>query len=153
LHTNGYSLARKVLAGLDWLAPNPTLRQSIGDALLAPHRSYLEDVQVLWEAAVDVRGLAHITGGGLIDNPPRIFPADLGAVLHRGRWPIPPLFDLIQQTGSISDDEMAHVFNMGLGMLVIVPPDHVAAALDVLSYEAFTVGEMVAGAKQVFITQ
>ena len=153
LHTNGYSLARKVLADLDWLTPHPTLRQSIGEALLAPHRSYLEDVQALWEAGVDVRGLAHITGGGLIDNPPRIFPAGLGAMLQRDRWPIPPLFDLIQQIGHISDDEMAHVFNMGLGMLVIVPPRHVADALDVLSYEAFTVGEMVTGTKQVIITQ
>lgn len=149
LHTNGYSLARKVLATLDWHAPHPGLGYSIGEALLAPHRSYLEAVQTLWQAGIDIRGLAHITGGGLIDNPPRIFPAGLGAVLHRGSWPILPIFDLIQQTGQISPEEMAHVFNLGLGMLVIVPPDQVAAAQSALSYAIFTVGEMISGPKQV----
>lgn len=151
LHTNGYSLARKVLAAADWHAPHPVLGQTVGEALLTPHRAYLAEVQALWQADVDIRGLAHITGGGLIDNPPRIFPNDLGAVLHRGRWPVPPLFDLIQQMGHITPDEMAHVFNMGLGMLVIVPPDQIAAALSVLSYEAFMVGEMIPGTKQVSI--
>ena len=149
LHTNGYSLARKVLAALDWHAPHPGLGHSIGEALLAPHRSYLEAVQTLWQAGIDIRGLAHITGGGLIDNPPRIFPAGLGAVLHRGSWPILPIFDLIQQTGQISPEEMAHVFNLGLGMLVIVPPAQVAAAQSALSYAIFTVGEMISGPKQV----
>lgn len=149
LHTNGFSLARKVLADLDWYAPHPTLGQSIGEALLVPHRAYLDEVQAMWQAGVDVRGLAHITGGGLIDNPPRIFPESLGAVLHPGSWPRLPIFDLIQQAGGISDQEMAHVFNLGLGMLVIVPPDHVAAALSSLSYEAFVVGEMAPGNKQV----
>ena len=152
LHTNGYSLARKVLAELDWHTPHPLLGHAIGEALLAPHRSYLMVVQALWQAGIDIRGLAHITGGGLIDNPPRIFPDGLGAVIRRGSWPILPIFDLIQQTGQISPEEMAHVFNLGLGMLLIVPPDQVAAAHSVLSYAIFTVGEMVAGAKQVTLT-
>lgn len=152
LHTNGYSLARKTLAALDWQVSHPALGQSIGEALLTPHRAYLNEVQALWQAGIDIRGLAHITGGGLIDNPPRIFPSGLGAVLHRSRWPTPPLFDLIQQMGTITLDEMAHVFNMGLGMLIIMPPEQVAAALTSLSYEAFTVGEIVAGTKQVIIT-
>lgn len=149
LHTNGYSLARKVLADLDWIFPHPALGQPIGEALLTPHRSYLEAVQALWQAGVDIRGLAHITGGGLIDNPPRIFPEGLGAVLHRGSWPILPIFDLIQQTGQISPEEMAHVFNLGLGMLVIVPPEQVAAAQAALSYATFIIGEMNSGPKQV----
>lgn len=149
LHTNGFSLARKVLADLDWHAPYPTLGHSIGEALLVPHRAYLDAVQAMWQAGVDVRGLAHITGGGLIDNPPRIFPDGLGAVIRPGTWPTLPIFDLIQRQGDISDQEMAHVFNLGLGMLVIVPPDHVATALFSLSYEAFVVGEMVSGHKRV----
>ncbi|MBK9050118.1 MAG: phosphoribosylformylglycinamidine cyclo-ligase [Chloroflexi bacterium] len=149
LHTNGFSLARQVLADLDWHPPHPKLGHSIGEALLTPHRAYLDEVQAMWQAGVDVRGLAHITGGGLIDNPPRIFPEGLGAVLHSGSWPTLPVFDLIQQIGGISDQEMAHVFNLGLGMLVIVPPDQAAAALSSLSYEAFIVGEMVPGNKQV----
>lgn len=152
LHTNGFSLARKVLADLDWHAPHPKLNQSIGEALLVPHRAYLDAVQAMWQASVDVRGLAHITGGGIIDNPPRIFPDGLGSVIRPGSWPTLPIFNLIQQIGGISDQEMAHVFNLGLGMLVIVPPDHVAAALSSLSYEAFIVGEMVPGDKQVTFT-
>lgn len=151
LHTNGYSLARKVLADLDWRTPHPTLGQPIGEALLTPHRAYLDAVQALGQAGVDIHGLAHITGGGLIDNPPRIFPDGLGAIIHRGSWPILPIFDLIQQTGHISDAEMAHVFNLGLGMLVIIPAEQVAAAQSALSYAIFTVGEMVPGPKQVSI--
>lgn len=152
LHTNGYSLARKVLSDLDWQASHPALGQSIGEALLTPHRAYLSEIQELWRAGIDIRGLAHITGGGLIDNPPRVFPPGLGAVLYRSHWPVLPLFDLIQQAGTITPDEMAHVFNMGLGMLVVVPSEQVAAALTLLSYEAFAVGEIVAGEKQVIIT-
>jgi hypothetical protein len=93
---------------------------------------------------VDIRGLAHITGGGLVDNPPRIFPEGVTAVLHRDRWPEPAIFDLIQQTGKIDPAEMVHVFNMGLGMLVIIPPDHLFQAQQALG-EALLVGEMVAG--------
>ncbi|MBE2225139.1 MAG: phosphoribosylformylglycinamidine cyclo-ligase, partial [Anaerolineae bacterium] len=123
LHTNGYTLARTVLAELDWHTPEPILGTTIGEALLAVHRSYLSHIRQLWFAGVTIHGLAHITGGGLIDNPPRIFPDGLGAALKQGSWPIPPIFSLIQQLGSIPDAEMHHVFNMGLGMLVIVPPD------------------------------
>jgi phosphoribosylformylglycinamidine cyclo-ligase len=101
-------------------------------------------VEKLWQAGVDVRGLAHITGGGLVDNPPRIFPAGLGAVLRRGAWPEPPIFSLIQRQGQIADAEMCHVFNMGLGMLVIVPPEQVGLVQKVLP-ETAVVGEMTAG--------
>jgi phosphoribosylformylglycinamidine cyclo-ligase len=151
LHTNGYTLARRVLANLNWHDPRPDLGgQSIGQALLAPHRAYLAEVETLWQAGVDIRGLAHITGGGLVDNPPRIFPEGVTAVLHTGRWSRPAIFDLIQQTGSIDAAEMVHVFNMGLGMLVIIPPDHLSQAQQSLS-DALLVGEMVAGAGPVMI--
>ncbi len=150
LHTNGYTLARTVLSNLDWHEPRADLGQSIGEALLAVHRSYLREVQALWAAGVDVRGLAHITGGGLVDNPPRIFPEGLGAVLRRGSWPEPPIFGLIQRLGDIDDAEMVHVFNMGLGMLVVVPPGDVAQARQAVP-EAVIVGEMVAGIRGVKI--
>jgi phosphoribosylformylglycinamidine cyclo-ligase len=150
LHTNGYTLARTVLADLDWQEQRPDLAASIGDVLLAPHRAYLPDVTKLWQAGIDVRGLAHITGGGLVDNPPRIFPEGLGAVIERGRWPEPPIFDLIQQHGRIPDAEMFHVFNMGLGMLAIVPPEHAALAQQ-LDTEVYVVGEMVKGETAVTI--
>ncbi len=150
LHTNGYTLARSVLSNLDWREPHADLGQSIGEALLAVHRPYLREVQALWAAGVDVRGLAHITGGGLVDNPPRIFPEGLGAVLRRSSWPEPPIFGLIQRLGDIDDAEMVHVFNMGLGMLVVVPPGDVAQARQAVP-EAVVVGEMIAGIRGVKI--
>jgi phosphoribosylformylglycinamidine cyclo-ligase len=123
-HTNGYSLARKALAALDWSVPRDDLGGlSIGEALLAVHRCYLADVARLREAKVDIRGLAHITGGGVMDNLPRILPNGLGAEIRRGTWDEPPIFALIQSQADVSDDEMFHVFNMGLGMLVVVPAD------------------------------
>ncbi|MBK8985843.1 MAG: phosphoribosylformylglycinamidine cyclo-ligase [Chloroflexi bacterium] len=151
LHTNGYSLARAALAGLDWRAPHPDLGQSIGEALLAVHRPYLAEIRQLWQAGIDVRGLAHITGGGLIDNPPRIFPAGLGAILRHGSWPVPPIFDLIQRHANVSDAEMAHVFNLGLGMLVIVPAEQAELAQQALKQSAYIIGEMRTGSRQVEI--
>jgi phosphoribosylformylglycinamidine cyclo-ligase len=151
LHTNGYTLARTALADLDWQEERSTLGASIGKVLLEPHRSYLPEITRLREAGVDLRGLAHITGGGLIDNPPRIFPDGLGAVIRRGSWPEPAILAMIQQYGRIPDAEMFHVFNMGLGMLVIVPPAHVALAQQTLGAELFVVGEMVKGETAVSI--
>lgn len=143
LHTNGYSLARRVFEGWDLRAVVPELGRPLGDVLLEPHRSYLAEVQALWEAGVLIKGLAHITGGGLIDNPPRIFPANVAARIRRGSWHVPPIFDLIQRVGHIDEAEMAHVFNLGLGMLVIVPAAHADQALAVLKDDAWVVGEMI----------
>jgi phosphoribosylformylglycinamidine cyclo-ligase len=141
LHTNGFSLARRVFEGWDLRAELPELGLPLGEALLAPHRSYLAEVQRLRQAGVAIKGLAHITGGGLIDNPPRILPAGAAIQLQRGSWPIPPLFQLIQRAGQIDDAEMAHAFNLGLGMLVVTPADQAAAALDTLG-EGWIVGEV-----------
>jgi phosphoribosylformylglycinamidine cyclo-ligase len=145
LHTNGYSLARQVLDGFDWQTRHPELGCSIGEALLAVHRSYLQPVQQLWNAGVTVRGLAHITGGGIVDNLPRILSDGVGAVIQRGSWPEPPIFSLIQSEGKIPDEEMFHVFNMGLGMLVIVSPEQKELAQVTLKDEVFVVGEVVSG--------
>lgn len=153
LHTNGYSLARHVLASLDWAVPLPELGCSPGEALLAIHRSYLEPVQRLWAAGVEVRGLTHITGGGLWDNPPRILPPGVGALIRRGSWPEPPIFGLIQRLGQVSDKEMFHVFNMGLGMLAVVPPEHVPLAQATLPDDVYVVGEIVAGQTGVVIRE
>jgi phosphoribosylformylglycinamidine cyclo-ligase len=150
LHTNGFSLARRALEGWDFHIPLPELGGSLGEALLEPHRSYLPHVRRLHAAGVTIKGLAHITGGGLIDNPPRILPDGVAVRLHRGSWPIPPLFRLIQRAGGIDDHEMARVFNLGLGMLVIVPAGQVSAALSVLE-DAWLVGEAFAGAPECVI--
>jgi phosphoribosylformylglycinamidine cyclo-ligase len=144
LHTNGYSLARRVLDDLNWNEVFSELGGSVGDVLLAIHRSYLEPVQRLWASGVDIRGMAHITGGGVIDNLPRILPSGAGAVIQRGTWFEPPIFGLMQELGNITDDEMFHVFNMGLGMLIVVAPDQAEVAKTVLE-EIDQVGVIVSG--------
>lgn len=144
LHTNGFTLARRVLADFDWRECIPGWGMTLGEALLVPHRAYVQEVAQLWEAGVDIRGLSHITGGGLIDNPPRIFPEGLGARLERGTWPELPVFDLIQTQADIPAEEMFHVFNMGLGMLVIVPAEQAELAEETIA-DACIVGKMVAG--------
>jgi phosphoribosylformylglycinamidine cyclo-ligase len=144
LHTNGFSLARRVFEGWDLRAASPDLGQPLGEALLAPHRCYLAEIRRLRQAGIAIKGLAHITGGGLIDNPPRILPDSSAIHLRRGSWPIPPLFQLIQRAGQIDDAEMANVFNLGLGMLVVMPAEQVSRALAVLD-EGWLVGEVVAG--------
>lgn len=140
LHTNGYTLARAALADLDWTTQRDDLGSSIGEALLAVHRSYLPDVQAMQAAGVDIRGLAHITGGGIVDNLPRILPSHVDAIIRRGTWPVPPVFNLIQQQGNVRDDEMLRVFNMGIGMLVVVPQAQAAQVPN-----AYRVGEVVVG--------
>jgi phosphoribosylformylglycinamidine cyclo-ligase len=152
LHTNGYSLARRVVDHLDWNEPRDDLNGAIGDTLLAIHRSYLDPVRRLWSAKVAVRGLAHITGGGVVGNLPRIFPEGVGAVIQRGAWHEPPIFGLIQRIGSIQDDEMFRAFNMGLGMLAIVPQNDVERTLAALPSDSYVVGEIVSGGGSVEIT-
>lgn len=126
LHTNGYTLARRVL--LDVMGHSvhtepPDLASSIGQALLAPHRSYLSALEPLVTRG-KLRALVHITGGGFPGNIPRVLPEGLGARIRRGSWPVPPIFRLIQRGGSVPDDEMYRTFNMGVGMIAIVaPPD------------------------------
>ena len=125
LHTNGYTLARKVL--FDVARPRGghaaarARAATVGEALLAPHRSYLAALEPLLERR-KIRALAHITGGGFAGNIPRVLPEGLGARIRRGAWQVPPLFRLIQKGGSIPDDEMFRTFNMGVGMIAVVAP-------------------------------
>ena len=128
LHTNGFSLARRVLAGRDWTAPVDALGgKSLADALLVPHRAYLQEVRAVWKAGVTIRGLAHITGGGMIENPPRVLPKHLAFDFVDGSWPLPPLFKLIMETGNVAWMEMLRVFNCGVGMIFVVRAVDVAA--------------------------
>jgi phosphoribosylformylglycinamidine cyclo-ligase len=143
LHTNGYSLARRVFEGWDLHAGIPELGQPLGEALLVPHRAYLAEVQRLQAANINLKGLAHITGGGLVDNPPRILPPGTALDLPRGSWPIPPIFQLIQRVGQIDETEMARTFNLGLGMLVVISAEQLDQALAVLGDGAWAVGEIV----------
>jgi phosphoribosylformylglycinamidine cyclo-ligase len=150
LHTNGYSLARKVLfeaLGHRVDTVLPELGTTIGAALLAPHRSYLAALEPLI-ARDKVRALAHITGGGFPGNIPRVLPEGLGARLHRGSWDVPQLFRLIQKGGSVSDAEMERTFNMGIGMVVVVSPSDlhdVEHSLERRGETSYVIGSVVAG--------
>jgi phosphoribosylformylglycinamidine cyclo-ligase len=135
LRSNGYSLARRVFfdvaqRGLDEPA-FPGSRRSLADELLEPSVIYAPAMSALLRA-VDVRGVAHITGGGILGNLNRVLPKDADAVVSRGTWEPPRIFGEIQRLGRIEDDEMARVFNLGLGMIVVVPRSDVFKALDVL---------------------
>ena len=124
LHTNGYSLVRKIF-GETKSALNtyyPELGRTLGEALLEPHRCYLHQLKPLM---LVIKGMAHITGGGLIDNVPRVLPKGLAAKFDRRAWAIPPIFRLIQKQGNIDRSEMFHVFNMGIGMVIICSPENV----------------------------
>jgi phosphoribosylformylglycinamidine cyclo-ligase len=125
LHTNGYSLARKVIdkAGHDFQTVLPEVGK-IGEALLQPHISYLQPLMPLVDAGA-VHALAHITGGGLTDNVPRILPSGLDARIKLGSWPLLPIFRFMHEAGNIDPDEMLRVFNMGVGMVVVAPPESV----------------------------
>lgn len=141
-HTNGYSLIRAILGDLDPTEPVEGLGVPL-DLLLEPHRSYLADVAALREA-VDVKGLAHITGGGLIENPPRVLPPGTAMHLDRSAWQIPPLFRWLAERGGIADAELHRVFNLGLGLLAVVPADQVDAALSAVSVPCWHVGAIEA---------
>ncbi len=141
LHTNGYTLARRVLPETVWREPMPHGGGSIGDALLQPHRSYLDEVRALRRVA-DVRAMAHITGGGWEGNVPRTLPDGLGVEVHTGSWPVPPIFNLIQSRGDIEDTEMVRTFNVGVGLTVVVAADQADAALDAVP-EARRIGLVV----------
>ena len=149
LHTNGYSLARAALANLDWRERRPDLGASLQDALLAPHRAYLAAHDALRAAGVDLRGMAHITGGGLIDNLPRVLPPGLGARVWAGSWPEPPLFELIARLGDVSREERYRALNMGLGFVFMLPAhDREIAenALRRIGETPYQIGELEPGA-------
>jgi len=120
LHTNGFSLVRKVLEDVPLKRVFPELGKPLGEVLLEPHRSYLQELNAMrW------KGAAHVTGGGILGNLPRCLPEGLGARLDRRAWQVPPVFELIRKRGRVSDDEMNGTFNMGLGMVLVCSRDDV----------------------------
>jgi phosphoribosylformylglycinamidine cyclo-ligase len=147
LHTNGYSLARRILPANEWTVTPPGWTATLGDALLAPHRSYLDEMRLLRramrDAGSDVAAFAHLTGGGWVENIPRTLPVSLGVEVEAGAWPVPPIFTLIQQRGDVDDDEMVRVFNLGIGLTAVVPASLVDAAMRAVP-EALPVGRVTA---------
>lgn len=146
LHTNGYSLARRVLPERTWRSPLADTGLTIGDALLVPHRSYLDEARALRralrEAGGDIGALAHITGGGWEGNVPRTLPDGLGVDVDTGSWPVPPIFSLLQHRGDIADAEMVRTFNVGIGMTAVVPADLAEVALRAVP-DACSIGAVV----------
>lgn len=132
LHTNGYSLARKIcfeIAGLDVNDPMPGVNATTAEALMAPHISYAKLMQIVMKV-VNVKGMAHITGGGITDNLPRILPDGLSAEVNLNAWSVPPLFKFLQETGNVSATEMLRTFNMGMGFLVVVSAEQAEKAME-----------------------
>jgi phosphoribosylformylglycinamidine cyclo-ligase len=160
LHSNGYSLARKIVFDHAGLAPEihvDALGRTVADELLAPTRIYVRAVKSIYHnyrVKRIVHGIAHITGGGLIDNPPRILPDGCAIRLYRNSWPVPPVFPWLQQLGQIDQAEMDRVFNMGIGLIVVVA-EHFADAIvrrlnsRRVNVPAWVIGEVIKGEKGV----
>jgi phosphoribosylformylglycinamidine cyclo-ligase len=126
LHTNGYSLARRIvfdLGRLDHSTRIPELGASVGEALMVPHRSYLKVVRPLLPTGL-IKGMAHITGGGITDNLPRVLPDGLHAEVDLQTWEVPPLFRWLQAQGAVPDDDMRRTFNLGIGLIVVCAAEH-----------------------------
>ncbi len=152
-HSNGYALIRKLLVAAGASATTSLEGRSLVDRLLAPTRIYVKPLLALLQA-MPVHAMAHITGGGLSDNLPRVLPEGLEAVLERRSWHRDPVFDWLQSAGRIEPAQMYRTFNCGVGMAVIVPPERAAAAVEFLTARGETarvIGEVRAGARGVFI--
>ena len=156
LHTNGFTLARKALlevAGYRLQDYIPELGCTLGEELLKPHKSYVRTILTLMKE-VRIKGIAHITGGGIPDNLIRILPQGCQATIRRGSWMEPPVFDLIRKAGGISDEEMFHVFNMGIGMCVVVDEREIDRSMETLrslGENPVVIGEIESGERSVQI--
>src|ERR1044071_4036395 len=153
LHTNGYSLARKLffeVAGYEPDTQLPELGMTAGEALLLPHVSYLQPLDGLLDKGV-IKGLAHITGGGLTDNIPRILPEGTAVQIRRDSLPTPPLFELLRRLGNVSDSEMYRTFNMGVGMVIVCAQSDAETIRMHLGKDCYDIGRVVTGNREVLI--
>ena len=144
-HSNGYSLVRKIIERAGAKPSDDLGGRPLGDVVMAPTEIYVKPLLKLI-AEIDVKGMAHITGGGLVDNVPRALPQNVQAVLHRDSWQMPELFRWLQMKGGVADAEMVRVFNCGIGMVVIVSPEQAEqaiASLNAQGLKAWTVGDVV----------
>ncbi|MFZ1142326.1 MAG: phosphoribosylformylglycinamidine cyclo-ligase [Candidatus Sulfotelmatobacter sp.] len=154
LHTNGYSLARKLLFEVARYSTDTyvnEIKNKVGNELMRTHRSYWPALRKLIDGQC-VAALAHVTGGGITENLPRVLPRGTAAVIELGTWPVLPIFEHLQQLGNVSQDEMLRTFNMGLGMLLVVPSAKFKKAQSVLERvgeKAYTIGRIVKGERKV----
>lgn len=155
VHSNGFSLIRKIIAekNLDLKKTYDGFEKSLGETLLTPTRIYAKTVRSLCEN-LKPKGFAHITGGGLIENVPRIFPNGLGAEISLNSWPVPPIFSFLQKHGDIGGEEIFNVFNMGIGMVCVVSAKDAASTIDFLkkhNERAHIIGRVISGEGVVFV--
>jgi phosphoribosylformylglycinamidine cyclo-ligase len=154
LHTNGYSLARKLLFEVARYSPETyvnEIKNKVGNELMRTHKSYWPSLKKMIDAQC-ASALAHITGGGITENLPRVLPRGTAAVIELGSWPVPPIFEHLQQLGNVPQDEMLRTFNMGVGMLLVVPSAKFKKAQTVLERvgeKAYTVGRITKGERKV----
>ena len=157
LHTNGYSLARKLLFEVAKYTPETYVNEikgKVGNELMRPHKSYWPVLRKLIDSEC-VSAMAHITGGGITENLPRVLPRGTGAVIELGSWPVQPIFEHMQNLGNVPQDEMLRTFNMGLGMLLVVPNKKfkkTQTLLERASEKGYTVGRIVKGERKVMYT-
>lgn len=156
LHTNGYSLGRKLffdVGGYQVDTYLPELQRSVGEALLEPHINYTRPVLHLLNQNVDIKGMAHISGGGLLENIPRVLPANCAVEINKKSWPHLPLFNILCQLGKLHDEEAYKTFNMGVGLVMILSADQAELARqnlqDFPEFTLYEIGKVVAGAKEV----
>lgn len=154
LHTNGYSLARKLLFSIAGYSPETyvnAIKGKVGNELMKTHKSYWPAIRRLVEAEC-VSAMSHITGGGITENLPRVLPKGMGAVVELGSWPVLPIFSHMQQLGNISQDEMLRTFNMGIGMVLVIPAKKfkkVQTVLERAGEKGYTIGRIVKGERRV----
>jgi phosphoribosylformylglycinamidine cyclo-ligase len=149
-HTNGYSLIRRIFENVPLDTIFPELGVPLADALLAPHRSYSPLLRpILDQPDSPVKALAHLTGGGFIENIPRVLPEGIDAAIDLHAWMVPGLFRLIQERGEVSSEEMYRVFNMGIGMIVIVDRKDVSALQTAIPEKSYVLGELIVGSRKV----
>lgn len=149
LHTNGFSLARHLLFGKAKYTIKTKVKElgmTLGEALLKTHTNYAKPILALLDAGVEVRGIAHITGGGLLENIPRVLPKNLDAEIEKSSWPALPIFDLLQKIGKVSEKDMYRTFNMGIGMAIIVPKDEKDKIEEMFpTKQIFWIGKIIKG--------
>ena len=156
LHTNGYSLARKIffeIGGYSVHDSHPQLQKSIGLTLLEPHINYTNHVFSTLDSGTDVKGIAHITGGGLIENIPRILPAGCGAEINKRSWPSLPVFKVMSSIGNVEEQEMFRAFNMGIGMVFIIEPNDLKNVMKTLKNltEVYEIGHIIKSKNRVVL--
>ena len=156
LHTNGYSLARKLFFDVGGYSVNDTIpefEESVGLTLLTPHTNYTNHILTIIDNGIDIHGLAHITGGGIIENIPRVLPENCSVEIRRGSWPALPVFNIMQSIGNVDHEEMYRTFNMGIGMVVIVNAAEITKIKNSLKNlsEVYRIGSVIQGKRRIRI--